>query len=119
MANDSNKAGVPVSRPVTALTPSARTIEVLVQQLAANTDNIAWSDHALERMFERDISDVVAVDVLRFGASKGAIEQGKNPGEWKVKMTMPVKGRREVGVVVLTVRNARLFVKTVEWEDLT
>lgn len=103
---------------VTALVPSVRSIEAMVRNLATNTENIAWSDHALERMTERGISDVVALDVLRYGSSKGEIESGKNPGEWKVKMTMPVKGRREVGVVVLTVRNARLFVKTAEWEDL-
>src|SRR5689334_15079494 len=119
MANEPKKAGgVPAAPEIATLTPSARSIEVMVHQLAQSTDNISWSDHALERMEEREISDVVAVDVLRYGTSKGAIEPGKNPGEWKVKMTMPVKGRREVGVVVLTVRNARLYVKTVEWEDL-
>lgn len=98
---------------------SVRTIEVMVHQLAQKTENIAWSDHAMERMTERGITDVMAVDVLRAGSAKGQVEPGTNPGEWKIKMTRPVKGRREVGVVVLTVRNARLFVKTVEWEDLT
>ena len=72
----------------------------------------------MERMAQRGIHDVIAVEVLRHGTAKGPIEPGKHAGEWKVKMTHPVKGRREVGVVVLTVRNARLFVKTVEWEDL-
>ena len=108
----------PVVSTIAALVPSARTIEAMARQLAQNTDNIAWSDHALDRMSERGITDVIAVDVLRYGTSNGEIEAAKNPGEWKVKMTMPVKGRREVGVLVLTVRNARLFVKTVEWEDL-
>ncbi len=98
--------------------PSAKTIRELVNRLAASTDNIGWSDHAFERMAERGITDVVAVDVLRLGHPQGEIEPGKNPGEWKVKMVRPVKGRREVGVVVLTVHNSRLFVKTVEWEDL-
>jgi hypothetical protein len=104
---------------VAPLVPSTRSIETMVRHLAASSDNIAWSDHAFERMTERGITDVVALDVLRTGHCNGGIEPGKNPGEWKVKMTKPVKGRREVGVVVLTVRNARLFVKTVEWEDLT
>jgi hypothetical protein len=110
---------LPATAIVTALVPNARAIEVMIRTLAADSDNIAWSDHALSRMPERGIPDVVALDVLRTGYSKGEIEAGKNPGEWKVKMTKPIKGRREVGVVVLTVRNARLFVKTVEWEDLT
>jgi hypothetical protein len=29
-----------------------------------------------------------------------------------------VRGRREVGVVVVTLRNEKIFVKTVEWEDV-
>ena len=49
---------------------------------------------------------------------EGAIEPGKKPGEWKVKMVKEVRGRREVGVVVITIRNERLFVKTAEWEDV-
>jgi Domain of unknown function (DUF4258) len=92
--------------------------EKLIRQLAANTSNIRWSAHALERMPERGIPDVVAVEVLRTGFVKGEVEPGSNPGEWKAKMSKEVKGRREVGVVTIIVRSERLFVKTVEWEDL-
>jgi hypothetical protein len=28
------------------------------------------------------------------------------------------RGRREVGVVVVTLRNEKIFVKTIEWEDV-
>lgn len=70
-------------------------------------------------MHERGIADWVAVEVMRLGYAKGTTTAGANPGEWKIKMCREVKGRREVGVVVLTVKNARLFVKTVEWEDLS
>jgi hypothetical protein len=49
---------------------------------------------------------------------KGEIEPGSNPGEWTAKMCKEVKGRREVGVVTIVMRAKRLFVKTVEWEDL-
>jgi hypothetical protein len=98
--------------------PKLSTLGELVRRLAANSDNIKWSDRALERMAERGITDVMALDVLRFGDAIGLIEPGKNAGEWKVKMTRAVKGRREAGVAVLTVHNAHLLVKTVEWEDL-
>jgi Domain of unknown function (DUF4258) len=98
--------------------PRPETVEQMVRRLAADTSNIKWSKHALTRMHERGITDKVAIDVLRRGSQKGATEGGDNPGEWKVKMTYQGKGRRDVGVVVITVRNARLFVKTVEWEDL-
>jgi hypothetical protein len=107
----------PKRAPVLVLRPE--TIRDLVHRLAANTANISWASHSLERMTERGITDAMAIDVLRRGSPKGAIEGGKNAGEWKVKMVRQVKGRREAGVVVVTVRNARLFVKTVEWEDLT
>jgi hypothetical protein len=92
------------------------TLRDLVHRLARETANISWSRHAHERMAERDIRDHVVLDVLRHGDIKGDIEPGQQPGEWKAKLVREAKGRREVGVVVL-VRNARLFVKTVEWED--
>lgn len=94
------------------------TLRDLVRRLAEDSENVKWSVHALERMAERGITDKVALEVLRRGDVKGGIEPGQNPGEWKVKMVRMVKGRREAGVVVLTVHNARLLVKTVEWEDL-
>jgi hypothetical protein len=120
------KPPVPASAPVcptdndntVEFKPRPETIRALVWKLSANTDNISWSKHALERMAERDISDKYALDAMRRGMTKGAIEAGSNLGEWKVKMTHQAKGRREVGVVVITVRDKRLLVKTVEWEDL-
>jgi Domain of unknown function (DUF4258) len=93
------------------------TLRDLVHRLALDTANISWSQHALDRMVERDIRDHVALDVLRRGEIKGDIEPGQHPGEWKTKLVREAKGRREAGVVVLVVRNTRLFVKTVEWED--
>jgi hypothetical protein len=93
-------------------------IRDLVRRLAADSENVKWSTHAQERMVERGITDKTVMDVLRLGEPKGEIEAGANPGEWKVKMVRTVKGRREVGVVVLTVRSEHLLIKTVEWEDL-
>ena len=90
----------------------------LIRELALDTSNVAWSKHAHERMLERGITDRVALDVLRTGDVKGEIEPGKNPGEWKAKMCKHIKGRREVGVVTIIMRAKRLYVKTVEWEDL-
>jgi hypothetical protein len=103
---------------VAVFAPRLSALGEMVRRLAVNSDNIKWSDHAHGRMVERGITDVMAIDVLRFGEAIGPIEPGKNPGEWKVKMTRAVKGRREAGVAVLTVCNAHLLVKTVEWEDL-
>jgi hypothetical protein len=98
--------------------PRPETLRTLVHKLSVTTANIAWGRHAQERMTLRGITDKYALDALRHGMVKGEIQAGSNPGEWKVKMTHRAKGRREVGVVVIAVRNERLFVKTVEWEDL-
>jgi len=85
---------------------------------AANTPGgVAFGNHARERMLERGIDDLDALRVLRNGDLIGEPEQAE-PGEWKCKITRLVKGARTVGVVVVILRSKRLFVKTVEWEDL-
>lgn len=89
-----------------------------IQQLAKQSKNVAFSMHAEERMDERGITDLDALRVLRSGSISGPVEPGAYEGEWKCKIVAPVKGRREVGVVTLLVKNKRLRVKTVEWEDL-
>lgn len=89
-----------------------------IQNLAKQSKNVAFSSHAEDRMEERGITDLDTLRVLRSGSIKGAIEPGAYEGEWKCKVVAPVKGRREVGVVTLLIRNRKLRVKTVEWEDL-
>ena len=44
---------------------------------------------------------------------------GKKAGEWKGKIVKKLTGRREAGVVtVLSTSTGRIYVLTVEWEDL-
>jgi hypothetical protein len=88
-----------------------------IMELAEDTRNIKWSAHARERMAERDISIRVALNVMRTGYLNGEITPGKGVGEWRAKIAREVRGRREVGVVVVLVRNGSILVKTVEWED--
>jgi hypothetical protein len=38
--------------------------------------------------------------------------------EWKCKVVKQLKGNREAGAVTIILHNGKLFVKTVEWEDL-
>lgn len=89
-----------------------------VRFLASDTRFVGWSRHARDRMAERGISIRVALTVIREGHVAGPIEPGTSRGEWKAKIVRNVKGRRDVGVVVLLIRNNRLLVKTVEWEDI-
>lgn len=89
-----------------------------IQQLAKDSKNVWFSTHAEDRMEERGITDLEALRVLRSGSISGPIEPGRSEGEWKCKIVAPIKGRREVGVVTLLIRNRKLRVKTVEWEDM-
>ena len=51
--------------------------------------------------------------------TKETPEETKNRGEWKCKIVFKLRGAREAGAVVIVLRTDRLFVKTVEWEDLS
>jgi hypothetical protein len=70
-------------------------------------------------MEERGITRLDAVRVLQRGSISGKVEPGKNHGEWKCKIVARLKGSREIGVVTIVVKEKKLFVKTVEWEDLS
>jgi hypothetical protein len=89
-----------------------------IRRVAKESKNVGFSTHAEDRMDERGITDLDVLRVLRSGDIKGEVEAGRSEGEWKAKVTAPIKGRREVGVVVLVIHNRKLRVKTVEWEDL-
>ncbi len=77
-----------------------------------------WTEHALERMEEREISDLEALRVLKTGDIIGDVEPGQKVGEWKCKMVAKRRGAREIGVVALVQNRERLRIATVEWEDL-
>ena len=82
-----------------------------------NTRNVFFTNHAEDRMEERDIPDVTGYRVLRSGQIKGEPTPGKKEGEWRVKICDAVRGRREVGVVTVVVNEEKLIITTVEWED--
>ncbi len=104
-------------RPVTQFRLTPAVAEQRIKKLATDTANIDWSLHALERMDQRGIYDVDVLRVLRTGVIDGAPEAARAQ-EWKCKMTREITGGREVGVVTIIMANNRLFIKTVEWEDL-
>jgi hypothetical protein len=97
--------------------PRPHQLQAQVRKTAVDSSNVAFSDHALDRMEERDITTLDALRTLQTGDIVGAIEPGKSTGEWKCKMVARKKGSRDLGVVSVVLRTGRLFVKTVEWED--
>lgn len=115
-----NEASRPIVIP---LVPRISDLEATVRRLALDSKNVRWKattydTHAESRMDWRGITDKMMFEVLRTGYARGNITPGKNPGEWKIKMVKQMKGTREVGVVTIVIASQRLFVKTVEWEDL-
>jgi len=94
-----------------------KTAQEIVRRQAADSSNVILGDHARERMQERDISDIEVYRVLREGEIEGEPEKTEQ-GEWKVKVCKRLKGNRDAGVVTIILRDERLFVMTVEWEDI-
>lgn len=97
------------------LTPAVA--ERRIRETAADSDFIIWGDHALERMDERGITDVQVLEILRTGM---VVETPAKTecDEWQCKIVKELRGRRKAGVVTIILHNGRLFLKTVEWEDM-
>ena len=91
--------------------------EKIVQELAERSENVILTDHAKERMGERDILVRDMHRILKTGYVTEDPEQ-KETGEWTCKITKQLRGNREAGVVTLIQSRGKLLVLTVEWEDL-
>ena len=102
---------------VAPMRPNPAKLEARIHELAMESCNVAWGPHAFGRMGERDATDVMMFEVLRTGTLRGDITPGKNPGEWQCRLVKQMRGRRELGVATVIIRNEELFVKTVRWED--
>ncbi len=100
------------------MTPSIESLEKTIRLLAEDSMNILWKVHSEDRLDERGISKLDALRVLQRGDIDGEIVPGKYPGEWKCKVVDRIKANRDVGVVTVVLNSQRLFVITVEWEDL-
>lgn len=103
---------------IASFKPRINDLEQIIRTLAAGRMSPGFSEHALDRMEERGITTLDVVRVLRLGGIKGEVEAGRSAGEWKCKVVAKVKGSREIGVITIVVAQQRLFIKTVEWEDL-
>ncbi|PWC39278.1 hypothetical protein [Azospirillum sp. TSO35-2] len=97
------------------LTP--KKAEQQIKQLAGASENVILGYHTGERQDERDIFDEDVFRILRTGV---VMEQPTKTarGEWKCKMVKRLRGNRDAGAVTIIMLNGKLFVKTVEWEDL-
>jgi hypothetical protein len=90
-----------------------RELQERIRLIAKVTVQVAFSDHALDRMDERDISDV-----LRSGLIEGAPWIEPKSGDDACKVVLRLKRSRAIGVVTIVLKVDKLVVKTVEWEDV-
>lgn len=88
-----------------------------IRAIARDTARVIVTDHAAERMEERDIPDVDLFRILRDGHIVGEVEPGRRDGDWIAKVVFRVRGSRDAGVVTVVLATDRLVIKTVEWED--
>jgi hypothetical protein len=102
---------------VTAMRLTAAVAQKRIRDIAAVTEHVIMGSHARQRMREREIFDVDVFRVLRQGFVEGNPELTDRQ-EWKCKLTLKIRGGRAAGVVTIILLSGKLFVKTVEWEDL-
>lgn len=98
--------------------PRPEKLLAIIKFLAETTNLVVFTDHASERMVERGIVALDVYRVLRSGQIRGPISKGKRDGEIHCKVAYQIRGSREVGVVVVVVRDQQLVILTAEWEDL-
>ena len=103
---------------VTVMRLTASVAEKRIRGIAQVTENVILGNHARERMIERELFDVDVFRILRQGHVDDAPEL-TDRNEWKCKITMKIRGGRTAGVVTIILHNGKLFVKTVEWENLS
>lgn len=97
--------------------PNPADLLATVRRLAS-AKAIAYTDHAMERMEERDIDILDVEEVLANGELKGPVSPGRRPGQWECKVCYPPYGTKRTAGVVLAVDNGtKLVVITTEWED--
>ena len=88
-----------------------------IHAIAKMSEKVSFGKHARERMAERGIVDSQVFEVLRRGQVVETPEISQS-GDWKCKIVEALRGSRKVGVVVAFLKNGKLFLVTVEWEDM-
>lgn len=73
-----------------------------IREIANNTENVQFPPHAIQRMQERDISDLEVIRCLRAGfIEEGPIENLN--GDWECKVTATISGRFISAPIVITI----------------
>ena len=90
--------------------------QAIIRQTAQDTENVILGRHTLERIEERDISDIEIYRILQKGHVMEEPKQTKKK-EWKCKVVKRLLGGRDAAAITIILHGGKLFVKTIEWED--
>ena len=103
---------------VVGILPAPKAIE-LIRHLSEKSSNVRYTEHARERMEERDITIFDIQNVLKKGDIVGTPAKcTKNKNSWVCKIVRHARGNRDIGVITVIVNMEHLKIVTVEWEDL-
>ena len=96
---------------------TARAATRAIRERAAVTENVILTEHAMDRMVERDISAPEVFTILRRGTVHAAPALTEE-GEWKAEIEMRLPGSGNAAVVTVFRDGDRLVVVTVMWRDM-
>jgi hypothetical protein len=105
------------NRTPAAIALNKRLARKRINELSKTTANVIFTNHARERMVEREIFADEIYRVLRTGFVDSEPELTEE-GEWKCKVTLKLQTGRVAGVVTIILHKNKLLIKTVEWEDV-
>jgi hypothetical protein len=113
---------IPFRRPVRWTNLRSDEAEAIIREWARDTARIILTDHAFERVDERDANQLDVLTVyraLQSGAVFGDPVMNEH-GHWQATMAKRMPGGRDACVVTVIVRDDRtLIVRTVMWRDLS
>ena len=92
--------------------------ERVIKNRSANSDNVIFTDHAWDRVDERDLTRADVSKILQEGYCQTEPERNEE-GEWQVIMVARIAGSRDAGAVTVILEGeSKLVIRTVQWMDL-
>ena len=110
----------PFQRPINWSRLRADEAERIVRDRAQpdRTGQVVLTDHAWDRVGERDITRADVFRILREGRCHDPPSRNDN-GDWQVIMTKRLAGQREAGAVTVIIHDKdMLVIRTVQWMDV-
>jgi hypothetical protein len=108
---------VPYKRPVNWKSLRCDEAEQVIRTRANDTDNVIITDHAFDRVENREIIQPDILNILRTGYVIDNPQLAKKGG-WEVIVKKKLRGRREAAVVTVIFKESeKIIIVTVMWVD--